>query len=230
MKRLIPPALLLLILMGWYSLGRLPPTSGDLSGRSFDPERMATLEVDMWKAYYNKQEVALFGHLVSSLREQWGLGWTDSVKVAYLFARAASEFSSKSPDQGRVLTKLEKGYISLQAVTQQPFDARHVARLELDWWLARRDPDLDDPREVAKIMAAEYSELFQVPEFRVYEAAALRATAAKTRDGGGENPDWGTIADYLRGSYRSLSLGLNDTSPPPSKPTPEPTPQSEYPP
>src|SRR5262249_31835777 len=38
----------------------LKTPSGPRSLRTFDPDRLASLEVDMWQAYYRKQNVRLF--------------------------------------------------------------------------------------------------------------------------------------------------------------------------
>jgi hypothetical protein len=43
--------------------------AGPRDVRVFDPDRIATLEVSMWKAYYDKRNVALFSDLVTLSRE-----------------------------------------------------------------------------------------------------------------------------------------------------------------
>ena len=43
-------------------------------GRSFDADRLASLELRMWKAYYRRQPLRLFALLVLANREQAGAG------------------------------------------------------------------------------------------------------------------------------------------------------------
>src|SRR5882672_3410388 len=43
-------------------------------GADFEPDRLALLELRMWKAYYRRQPARLFGTLVMGLREQAHVG------------------------------------------------------------------------------------------------------------------------------------------------------------
>lgn len=56
-------------------------------GADFDPDRLAPLELRMWKAYYRRQPARLFGTLVLGLREQAhvstsGTGWASRRALA----------------------------------------------------------------------------------------------------------------------------------------------------
>ena len=62
-------------------------------GRNFDPERLADLELGMWKAYYRHQGARLFGLLIRANHAQAGVGWFGATRAAFYLARAAVGFS-----------------------------------------------------------------------------------------------------------------------------------------
>jgi hypothetical protein len=65
---------------------------GPHSIRQFDPDRTADLETDMWKAYYAKQKLRLFGLLVEMLHEQHHYSWWTATVDGFYLARAAATF------------------------------------------------------------------------------------------------------------------------------------------
>lgn len=179
-----------------------PP--GPRSLRVFDPPRMADLELDMWQAYYAKQNVRLFRGLVTMLHEQYRYPWGKALVAGFHLARAAASFGEAKSAYERVLPDLERAYEIAKDWTNAGFDPAAVARAELAWWVARRVPGHDRPENVGRLIADEYALLYEVPRERVLEAGILRATAGKLRDQGGARADWPAVAKLLHESYRSL--------------------------
>src|SRR5215470_9757065 len=66
--------------------------SGPRTLTRFEPDRLAQLETDMWRAYYAKQRLRLFTLLVTTLREQYGYSWARALQAGFHFARAAAQF------------------------------------------------------------------------------------------------------------------------------------------
>ncbi len=182
-------------------------------GRSFDPDRLATLELRMWKAYYRRQPVRLFSLLVSANREQAGVSWAQAVRAAFLLARAAAGFGRSTGDYDRFLPDVVAGYRALGL--PDSVDADEVARRELRWWVVRREIGLAAGGAAGEAIARLYAALYGVPEASVAEAGRLRGMAAEVRDRGATaDPDgptgrgagyWPEVARLLRGSYRSLA-------------------------
>lgn len=187
----------------WAVAVQAPP--GDRSGRSFDPDRMAELETDMWKAYYRKEKVRLFGLLIVLLREQFHYPWATGVAAGYHLARAAAIFGDATGRYERVLPDLERGYAIARDWAGAHYDPTRVAQDELSWWVARRDPATRSPEHVGKLIAVLYSDFYGVKPEQVERAGILRAEAADLRDREGAAADWGTIEQMLRQSYRSLA-------------------------
>ena len=181
---------------------------GPRSLRVFDPDRLAALEVDMWRAYYAKENVRLFSDLVVSLREQNRCSWFKASVVAFHLARAAATFGNASDNYERVLPDLQAAYTIERDWTNGHFDPAAVARAELAWWVARRVPGRNSADQIGALIADENALLYEAPRERVMEAALLRARAARLRDDSAERPDWPAISALLVQSYRSLHAAL----------------------
>ncbi len=199
----------------WAVAVRAP--SGTRSVRAFDPDRLAQLEAGMWQAYYAKERFHLFRLLVVMLREQYHYSWQKAVVAGFHLARAAATFGDATGDYERVLPDLEAGYAIARDWTGASFDPAAVARAELSWWTARRDPasgaGAQKNRVVGERMTELYALLYGAPRERVAEAARLRVEAADLRDRGADaadfdrderGVDWKGVSFLLHQSYRSL--------------------------
>jgi hypothetical protein len=207
-------ALVLCLIVGAGAAGYIAavPPPGPRTIRQFDPSRMADLELRMWQAYYNKEKVRLFALLVTALREQYHYSWIMAARQGFHLARAAAAFGDAKDHYEDVLPDLEAAYGAAKDWLHAGFDPHAVARAELAWWVARRLPGQNSPLQVGSLMADEYSLLYQASRERVARAALLRAEAAALRDADPQHPDWETIGDLLRRSYRELLAGLSSTT------------------
>ena len=197
----------LVLLIAAIALGMTP--SGPRSMRHFEPNRLADLELRMWQAYYAKENVRLFGLLVTMLREQYGYSWFTATNEAFHLARAAATFGNARSNYEVVLPDLQAAYTIAKDWLGDPFDPAAVARSELAWWVARRIPGQNSPAQVGGLIADEYALLYGLPRESVLRSATLRAEAGALRDSQAAQPDWMTIARLLRESYAELSSSLN---------------------
>ena len=185
-------------------------------GRDFDPDRLAMLELRMWKAYYRRQAVRLMALLIQANREQARVSWPRAVAAAIVLARAAAGFGRSTGDYDRFLPGIVRGYRLLGL--PESVDAEAVARRELRWWVVRREIGLEAGEAAGDVIADLYAELYDVDRATVAEAGRLRGLAAEVRDRGADaDPDgptgpgrayWPEVARLLRDSYRSLSSAL----------------------
>jgi hypothetical protein len=190
----------------WY--GWVDRPDGPPSLTRFDADRVAELELAMWQAYYAKHKLRLFGLLVTLLREQHGYPRALAVRAAVHLARAAAIFGDARGGYERVLPDLERGFAVARDFTGAGFDPARVARLELAWWVARRDPAAADPENVGRRIAEMYAAYYGVPYATVAAAGRLRAEAGRLRDDGGAGADWPRVRELLRQAYRSLHAAL----------------------
>jgi hypothetical protein len=205
----------------WLVAVRAP--SGPRSLRVFDPDKLAELEVGMWQAYYGKEKFRLFRLLVVMLREQYHYSWQTALRAGYHLARAAATFGDTTDNYDRVPPDLEAGYTIARDWTGASFDPKAVARAELAWWTARRDPASGTGAQKNRVVTARMTELYALlydaPPARVADAARLRVEAADLRDRGADavdfdrdkkGVDWKAVSWILHESYRALHLAIAD--------------------
>jgi hypothetical protein len=181
--------------------------------RVFDPDEVARLETAMWRSYYDRRRLPLFGQLVALLRDQFQLQPLRSVALAGLAARAAAVFQvgASHADYRRALPYLERYYAGIRAVSDVPFDPARAAELELAWWIVHREADDHPPGDLEAALADLAAELYQVPAERCGTHAARRAEAMTIRDRaarrqvGVTGDDWDRIEAVLWVSWRALA-------------------------
>ena len=185
-------------------------------GTDFDPDRLALLELRMWKAYYRRQPARLFGYLIQGLHEQAHVSWPRAIAAAVFLTKAAVGFSRASGDYDRYAPDVARGYRLLRLPGD--IDLETVAREELRWWVVRREIGLAAGEAAGETIGRLYAALYNVPFEQVAEAGRLRGVAAEVRDrGASANPGgptargdeyWPEVSRLLRDSYRSLSAAL----------------------
>ena len=189
-------------------------------GRAFDPDHLADLELEMWKAYYRRQGGRLFRLLVRANREQARVGVARALAAAMFLSIAAVRFGRSRGAYERFEPAIARGYRMLGLPGS--IDVREVARLELRWWVVRREIGLAAGSAAGAAITALYAALYEVPPTTVAEAGSLRGEAAEVRDRGaaadvdgpgGEGVSyWPEVGRLLRASYRSLHEALNPTA------------------
>ena len=196
---------------GWAVAELARPRRVDI--REFDPDEVARLETAMWRSYYDRRRLPLFGQLVALLQGQFHLQPLRAVTLAGLAARAAAVFQvgATHADYRRALPYLERYYAGIRAVSEVPFDPRRAAELELDWWIVHREVDDHPPGDLEAALADLAAELYQVPAERCWAHAARRAEAMTIRDRtsrrevGVTGDDWDRIEAVLWVSWKALA-------------------------
>jgi hypothetical protein len=189
--------------------------------RALEADKLARLELRMWKAYYRRQPVRLFGLLVLALRQQAHVWWPRALVAALWLTRGAVRFSRMTDDYDSVLPDIVRGYRWLKV--RDSVILASVAEWELQWWTIRRELGLSSGRAAGDAIARLYVNLYDLPFESVAEAGRLRGLAAEVRDRGSANdPDgpggkgstyWPQVAKLLRDSYRSLDCALAARNP-----------------
>jgi hypothetical protein len=196
---------------GWAAAELARPRRVDI--RVFDPDAVARLETAMWRSYYDRRRLPLFGQLVALLQGQFQLQPLRAVTLAGLAARAAAVFQvgASHHDHRRALPYLERYYAGIRAVSEVPFDPRRAARLELAWWIVHRELDRHPPGDLEAALADLAAELYQVPAERLGTHAARRAEAMAIRDRAARRAvgvladDWDRIEAVLWVAWKALA-------------------------
>lgn len=196
-------------LIGWISYDLLAARQTNL--REFDAKEVARLETAMWRSYYDKERLALFGQLAELLRKQYCLPLWRSNAVAYQAAKAAFVFKGGHgrSDYEKALPNLVNYYSAIREVSDIAFDVHHVARLELEWWIIHRERNKYSRADLDHSLAELPAAIYQMPNEKFAEHARLRAEAmlirdAKAEQGGVSEADWQRINELLLASWQSL--------------------------
>jgi hypothetical protein len=194
------------VFVGW-------PISPDLT--SFVPRVMAALETSMWRRYYEKHYILLFYNLFLASRHV-NFSPVASVNIAVKAASAAYLFqiSRSRSEAQQALPALKKYFSTISAGSPSPYSATEAAKLELDWWQARRE--FSAPEDYGKTIGQVASLIYGNHQADMTSAGILRATAMTYRDRCGSDitqSDWERIEETLGKSYALLKTSINSSLP-----------------
>jgi hypothetical protein len=205
---------LVFVLAIWIAIDLNLPVKTEI--RRFDPNEVARLDTAMWRSYYGKQPVKMFGELTELLRTQYRMPFWRSNLTAFYAARAAFIFKDgkNRADYERALPDLIWFYKEIQAASDIKFDVEKAARLELEWWIVHRERAKHQPTDLENALAATAAEIYQMPPEKFIEHGRFRAKAMKIRDtkaeqGGVSEEDWRQIDELLHKSWQSLFAAVN---------------------
>jgi hypothetical protein len=187
--------------------------------RDFDPDEVARLDTAMWRSYYSRQRMRLYGELTELLEKQYKLRFWRRQLMAFRAAKAAFVFKDgkSRADYEKALPDLEKFYAEIRDLSTTDFDANKAAKLELEWWIVHRERANYLPGDLSKALADTAATVYNLSPASFAEHADLRAEAMEIRDskaeqGGVSEEDWARIDDLLHRSWRSLHDVVNRNS------------------
>jgi len=200
----------------WIAIDLWKPVSSDL--RSFDPKAVARLDAEMWRSYYDREQLKLFNQLGFLLRQQYGIPFARSYVLAFHAAKAAVVFKdgNNRADYERALPDLITYYSAIRKISDTPFDVNRAAALELEWWIIHRERSRHPEGDLDRALANLAAEVYQLPADKFAEHARYRAEAMILRDDRAEagdlsEADWGHINELLRHSWLSLWRAVNNS-------------------
>lgn len=183
-----------------------------ICGRSIRPRWRGSRPV--WRDYYDKRYAALFFHLYDSTRTQFGFSPLKSLQIALSAAGAARTFqpTRSRREADAALPALVAYYRDFAPAAPGVFDVEEAARLELDWWQARREAV--SPREygltIARVAALTYGKSADDSAIRQFGMARAEAMAFRDARGGAiAAADWAKIESQLGEAYRPLKASVS---------------------
>lgn len=178
--------------------------------RQFDYVKVAQLDADMWRSYYNHQFLKLFVQLLRLLKTQLGLSWLVTIRLAYHSAWAAAYYrinKHKGVDNEKVLRSLGKFYAVIAARSRVPFVAADAARLELAWWDIHRNSRINN-KALETALAKGAAVIYGVSPATLTEYAHYRAESMILPQHEGDSraipTDWARVNKLLLNAWRSL--------------------------
>jgi len=211
--RVLLAALTLTLVAAAATLDLAGPWRTDI--RVFDAARVARLDTDMWRSYYDRKPAQLFLQLTQLLRDQFHFPPLRATLAAYRSARAAFVFKHghTRTDYEQALPDLEAYFGAIRAMSVTPFDVPRTARLELEWWIVHRERLRHPPGDLDRALAAAAAAQYDVAPGSLATYAHERAVAMVIRDeceqaGGVRESDWAAIDAHLHTAWASLAAAV----------------------
>ena len=191
--------------------------------------RIARIETELWKAYYERAWVREFRLLVALHRTFFQMDFLTAVTASYDAARAAMAFAPLDSSDPAAARRYLVGYYEMvRRSLNCTAGAADLAERELHYWVVHRqvarkrlmeiaggrpvdDPGLSEIEPVIDAFAQLHAGLFNATPERMRESAVYRAqaTAVVDRISGRYSPDvaadWKRVAAYLRLAYERLA-------------------------
>ena len=193
---------------------------------SFDPERVAYLEAESWRAYYQRRWGRLVRLLVTLCQNQFHLPFPLSVVAAYYATRAALAWAPVRHDSRAVQTWYTRFYRLARRYSGLRVDPREAAALELECNdVHRRLVGIEDKSAFVDTMTRLHAAIFSLTPAQARYSAEQRVLAATIVDritsgvSTDPNPDWTEIHAALRRCYRSIHSVLPVDEPSPHRVT-----------
>lgn len=182
---------------------------------SFEPERVATIEADGWRAYYDRRWGRVLRLIIILCQEQFHIPFPVSLVAAYHATRAAAAFAPARHDTAAVQAAYASFYRLVRRYSGLRFDPDEVAALELEYNIVHRDlVAVSDKTAFVDTMTRLHAALFGVSLEQARDSARERVLAATIVDritsGVSAEParDWAEIRSTLSRCYRSLQAEL----------------------
>lgn len=181
----------------------------------FDPDRVAYLETEGWRAYYDRRWLRVFTLMSDLVREQFHVPFPLSLLAALHVARAARAFAPVVHDDETVRIRLAAFYRMVRRWSGLRFDPRRVADLELRYWVIhRRLSGRRDHGELVRSLTDLHAATFGIDAETAGASGERRSLAAEavdritSRTTADEAAEWRRVEDELRGCYRLIQEAL----------------------
>lgn len=182
--------------------------------RQFDYKKVAKLDADMWRSYYNHQFIKMFLQLLQVMRTQLHLNWFLTLRLALYSGLAATDYRLKKGHENypRVLINLIKFYKVISKNCTEPFDFQKAAEFELEWWDIHRYPG-KYKKSLEQSLADTQAVIYHCDAAQFKDYAHYRSVAMllPNHEGDKQNnpPDWDKINELLVKSWQSLHRTMN---------------------
>lgn len=194
----------------------------------FAPDRVARLETESWRAYYDRHWLSMARVLVAAHREQFHLSPAGALLATISASRAAIAFAPlEGSDVDTARRHLVAYYRRVRAALDTAADAATLAERELDYWVVHRrlaiarkaNPPaatqataetLRDIEPMTVAFARLHAALFDSTPEMMRPSAEWRALAAVAVDriSGGYSTDvaadWALVENHLQRTYRAI--------------------------
>jgi hypothetical protein len=181
--------------------------------KQFDYKEVGKIDAEMWRSYYNRQFLKLFWQLLKLTKNQLGLNWWITLRIAFYAGWAAADYriNRKNVNQDRVRNNLIKFYKVVSGHVIEPFDHVKAGEFELAWWDIHRSSYKNNPK-LERSLAEAAAAMYNISPNKLKEYAHYRAIAMILPRHVGDKKnetDWHEVRALLVKSWRSLHSVVN---------------------
>lgn len=184
---------------------------------AFDPDRVAELEAEGWRAYYDHRWLHMMRLMARMSREQFHMPFLASLAAAYDTVQAGRRWAPANSDFGGAKEHLAKFYRLAMRYSHLQFDPNRAAELELTYWDVARRLKQGAPREdFVRAMTQLHAEVFGLTPEQAAASAELRVQANELvnqiTQKTAEDPErnWSELKEKLRQCYQSIHTVLHE--------------------
>ncbi len=166
----------------------------------FNPDRVAHIEVESWKAYYDHAWLKLLRLVISLIQEQFRIPFPISLLAAFYTVRASAAWAPKEhKDENAIRADLASFYKLARRYSGLHFDPAKVATLEFRYWDDhRRLSGLPDKTDFIQTMIALHAAIFGLTLDQARESGEKRVEANNVLDTITAHTSPDPAADWLR--------------------------------
>lgn len=187
----------------------------------FDPDTVARIETEGWRAYYDRRFLDGFKLLVEFGRDEFGLGRIGALRAGYFAVRGQMAYAGARGDADAARRWMARYYAL--APRRAEIDPAALADAEVEYWVVhRRLVRESDKTELVDALARLHALLFGGTPDAMRPSAEQRALACNAVDRitgrTSTNPceDWRLVRAHLASAYR-LALAAAQGSPAPPR-------------
>jgi hypothetical protein len=177
----------------------------------FNPNRVAELEAEGWRAYYDRKWARMLSLMTDLSRQEFNIPFFASLFAAFDTIRAARRWAPAESDFDGAKKCLGKFYRKARQHSGLRFDPDRAAELEVAYWdIARRLKQGAQRADFVRTVTQLHSEVFGISPEQAAESAELRVQANELvneiTQGTAEDPEtnWLTLKQKLRECYGSI--------------------------
>jgi hypothetical protein len=179
----------------------------------FDYEKVGRQDAEMWRAYYNHQFFKLFWMLLRLIKDQLGLDWLTTLRLAYYSSWAAADYRIHrgNVNNKRVLKNITKYYKLISKHAAEPFNYKKAGEYELVWWDVHRKSYTNNAA-LEQSLADGAGFFYNIEPSKLKDYAHYRAEAMilpRHKGDSANNPiDWPKIEELTIKSWQALHAAV----------------------
>lgn len=188
----------------------------------FDPDTIARIETEGWRAYYDRRFIDGFRLLMELARDEFGLGILGALRASYFAVRGQMAFAGERGDAHKAVRWMTRYYAA--SPRRDGVAPADLAAAELDYWVVhRRLVRQDDKTGLIDSFARLHALIFGGTPEAMRASAEQRTLACNAvdritgRTSTDIDADWRLVREHLTNAYRlATAAGQRYASPSPN--------------